>query len=78
MLPQCPIGFLRHRFAPFIGGILAGHFHRQMREPAIGCGTMPVLDLRGNVYHIARIQLQRCLALLLIVAPACHADKGAR
>ena len=57
MLPQYPIGFLRHRLAPFVRGILAGHFHGQMREPAIGCSTVPVLDLRGNVHHIARMQL---------------------
>ncbi len=46
-----------------------------MREPAIGCSTVPVLDLRGNVHHIARMQLQRSFAPFLIVAPACHADK---
>ena len=36
---------------------------------------MPVLDLRGNVHHIARVQLPRRFVLFLIVAPACHANK---
>ena len=57
MLPQWPIGFLCHRFALFGGGILAGNLHCQMREPAIGGSTMPVLDLRGNIYYISRMRL---------------------
>ena len=73
--PQLLIGFFRHRLAPLVRGALTGHFHCQMREPAIGCSTVPVLDLRGNVHHIARMQLQRSFAPFLIVAPACHADK---
>ena len=73
--PQLLIGFFRHRLAPLVRGVFAGHFHCQMREPAIGCSTVPVLDLRGNVHHIARMQLQRRFAPFLIVAPACHADK---
>ena len=76
MLPQYSIGFLRHRLAPLVRGAFAGHFHCQMREPAIGCSTVPVLDLRGNVHHIARMQLLRCLVPFLIVAPACHAYKN--
>ena len=75
MLPQCPISFLCHWFTPFVGGTLAGNLHRQMRKPAIGGSTMPVLDLRGNIHYISRMQLLRCLAPFLIVAPACHADK---
>ena len=73
--PQLFIGFFRHRLAPLVGGALAGYFHCQMREPAIGCSTVPVLDLRGNVHHIARMQLLRRFVPFLIVAPACHADK---
>ena len=73
--PQLLIGFFRHRLAPLVRGAFAGHFHCQMREPAIGCSTVPVLDLRGNVHHIARMQLLRRFAPLLIVAPTCHADK---
>ena len=61
MLPQCPIGFLCHQFAPFVGGTLSGNLYCQMREPAIGGGTMPVLDLRGNIHYISRMQLLRCL-----------------
>ena len=73
--PQLLIGFFRHRLAPLVRGAFAGHFHCQMREPAIGCSTVPVLDLRGNVHHITRMQLLRSFAPFLIVAPACHADK---
>ena len=73
--PQLLIGFFRHRLAPLVRGAFAGYFHCQMREPAIGCSTVPVLDLRGNVHHIARMQLLRRFAPFLIVAPACHADK---
>ena len=53
--PQLLIGFFRHRLAPLVRGAFAGYFHCQMREPAIGCSTVPVLDLRGNVHHIARM-----------------------
>ena len=73
--PQLLIGFFRHRLTPLVRGALTRHFHCQMREPAIGCSTVPVLDLRGNVHHIARMQLLRSFAPFLIVAPACHADK---
>ena len=45
--PQLLIGFFRHRLAPLVRGAFAGYFHCQMREPAIGCSTVPVLDLRG-------------------------------
>ena len=72
---QLLIAFFRHRLAPLVRGAFAGHFHCQMREPAIGCSTVSVLDLRGNVHHIARMQLLRRFAPFLIVAPACHADK---
>ena len=50
--PQLLIGFFRHRLAPLVRGAFAGYFHCQMREPAIGCSTVPVLDLRGNVHHM--------------------------
>ena len=60
--PQLLIGFFRHRLAPLVRGAFAGYFHCQMREPAIGCSTVPVLDLRGNVHHIARMQLLRRFA----------------
>lgn len=73
--PQLLIGFFRHRLAPLVRGAFAGYFHCQMREPAIGCSTVPVFDLRGNIHHIARMQLLRRFAPFLIVAPACHADK---
>ena len=73
--PQLLIGFFRHRLAPLVRGAFAGYFHCQMREPAIGCSTVPVLDLRGNIHHIAWMQLPWRFAPFLIVAPACHADK---
>ena len=52
---ECFVFRVAHRLAPLVRGAFAGYFHCQMREPAIGCSTVPVLDLRGNVHHIARM-----------------------
>ena len=46
-----------------------------MGEPAIRRGAVPVLDVRGDIYHVARREQARGLAFFLIVAAPGHAHK---
>ena len=62
------------RLQPLVGGILAGYLHRQMREPAVGRGSVPVLHSGRDSDHIARVEELRRLAPFLIPAAAVNAD----
>ena len=42
-----------HRLQPLVGGLLARNLQREMREPAVGRGSVPMLHPRGDVDRIA-------------------------
>ena len=46
-----------------------------MAEPAVCRGAVPVLDVRGNLHHVAGAQALGGLALFLVPAFAIHADE---
>ena len=46
-----------------------------MREPAIRCSTVPVLDAHRDIYHIAGAQLLCRFAPFLIITSTSHTDE---
>ena len=61
--------------APLIACLRARDLEREMREPAVLLGTVPVLDACGNLDDIARLEALWGPALLLIPALAVDADE---
>ena len=55
-----------HRLQPFVGSVLSGYFHRDVRKPRVLFRAVPVLDFGGDLHHVAGFQRTRSLAPLLI------------
>ena len=73
---QLTIFLVCYRLAPLIGCLLARYFHCQMAEPAIRCGTMPMLNLCRNIDTVTRFQFGCFLALFLIISTSGYAYKN--
>ncbi len=72
---QIVIYFLRYRLTPLVGGFLTGNLYRDMAEPAIPFGPMPVLHSGRDRNDHTGDQAYRLLAFLLIPSAACRADQ---
>ena len=68
-------GSVLDRFQPFVGGVYAGNFHCQVGKPAVRRGAVPVLHLRGDLHHVAGMELPGGLPPLLVIAPAGGAQQ---
>ncbi len=51
---------------PFVGAILAGNTEREVGKPAVGCCSVPVFDICGNMNYSAGQYLYRRLVLFLV------------
>ena len=59
-----------HRFEPpILVGLRIG-LDGQMRKPAVGCRSVPVLHVGSDLHHISRQQQPRRFTPFLIIAPA--------
>ena len=70
---QFGVLFVGNGLAPFVAAIFAGNFHSNVAEPAVGLGTVPVLDVGRDVDHGAGGQADGRFALFLVPAFACGA-----
>ena len=61
---------------PLVGAVLAGEAKGEVAEPAVGLGTVPVLDVGRDLHDVAGLEAARGLALLLV--PALALDAGER
>ena len=68
LIARCRIsvGRVVNGFAPFVGLLGAGHFERDMLEPAVRRGSVPVLDVSRDVHRIALPEPTRRLAPFLV------------
>ena len=73
---QLGVGFVIHRFQPFVAGFLAGNLYGDVRKPAVRLGAVPVLDLRRNDDDRTGRQADGRLARLLIPALAGRTDQN--
>ena len=64
-----------HGFEPLVAGVFAREFKGQVAEPAVGCGSVPVLDVSRNLDDVSGVQTLCGLALFLIPALALNADQ---
>lgn len=71
---QVVINFIADGFQPLAACFRAGTFHCQVAEPAVGFGTVPMLNACGNCYNIARLEALGGFALFLIPAFAVNAN----
>ena len=75
VLFQLSVDLVGDGLQPFVGGLLAGDLEGQVREPAVGCRSMPMLDIRGDVNDRTGQDPYGGLALLLIPTLTSYADK---
>ena len=73
ILFQFSVHGIVHGLEPFVRAVLAGHLDREVAEPAVGRGAVPVLYAGRDIDSVAGIQLNGILALLLIIAAAGNA-----
>ena len=66
---------VRDGLAPLVARLRARDLEREMREPTMLLGTVPVLDARGNLDNVAGREALRRLALFLIPARAVNTDE---
>ena len=48
---QFGVLFVGNGLTPFVAAIFAGNFHSNVAEPAVGLGTVPVLDVGRDGDH---------------------------
>lgn len=60
---------------PFIGTVFPGNLNRQMRELAVGCRSVPMLNTDGNVYYVSQVKLLRFLSPFLIISLSGKTDE---
>ena len=75
VLFQLSVDLVGDGLQPFVGGLLAGDLEGQVREPAVGCRSMPMLDIRGDVNDRTGQDPYGGFALLLIPTLTSYADK---
>ena len=58
LIARCRLGvrLFVHGLAPFVGLLGTGDFKRDVLEPEIRRGAVPVLDVRRNVYRVAFLE----------------------
>ena len=66
---------IAYRLTPFVAAIFAGNFHSNVAEPAVGLGTVPVLDVGRDGDHGAGGQADGRFALFLVPAFACGTNQ---
>ena len=72
---QFGVLFVGNGLAPFVAAIFAGNFHSNVAKPAVGLGTVPVLDVGRDGDHGAGGQADSGFALFLVPAFACGANQ---
>ena len=72
---QFGVLFVGNGLAPFVAAIFAGNFHSNVAEPAVGLGTVPVLDVGRDGDHGAGGQADGRFALFLVPAFACGTNQ---
>ena len=72
---QFGVLFVGNGLAPFVAAIFAGNFHSNVAEPAVGLGTVPVLDVGRDGDHGAGGQADGRFAFFLVPAFACGANQ---
>lgn len=72
---QLVILFIGDGFQPLIGSVFACNLECKVREPTIGCRTVPMLHAGRNVDDRAGQNLHRRFAFFLIPATSGHTDK---
>ena len=72
---QFGVLFVGNGLAPFVAAIFAGNFHSNVAEPAVGLGTVPVLDVGRDGDHGAGGQADSGFAFFLVPAFACGANQ---
>ena len=71
LLLQFGIAFVIYRLQPLVAGLFAGHFHGNVAEPAVGLGTVPVLDVGRDGDHGAGGQADGRFAFFLeLITPS--------
>src|SRR5699024_9417478 len=65
-----------YRFQPLVGTTFCRNFNGDMGKPFVPCRTVPVLNLRGNVYHVPGMELSGRLLPFLIPALAIGAQQN--
>ena len=72
---QFGVLFVGNGLTPFVAAIFAGNFHSNVAEPAVGLGTVPVLDVGRDGDHGAGGQADGRFALFLVPAFACGTNQ---
>lgn len=72
---QFGVLFVGNGLTPFVAAIFAGNFHSNVAEPAVGLGTVPVLDVGRDGDHGAGGQADGGFALFLVPAFACGTNQ---
>ena len=72
---QFGVLFVGNGLTPFVAAIFAGNFHSNVAEPAVGLGTVPVLDVGRGGDHGAGGQADGRFALFLVPAFACGTNQ---
>ena len=72
---QFGVLFVGNGLTPFVAAIFAGNFHSNVAEPAVGLGTVPVLDVGRDGDHGAGGQADSGFAFFLVPAFACGANQ---
>ena len=68
---QFGVLFIGNGLAPFVAAIFAGNFHSNVAEPAVGLGTVPVLDVGRDGDHGAGGQADSGFAFFLeLITPS--------
>ena len=68
---QFGVLFVGNGLTPFVAAIFAGNFHSNVAEPAVGLGTVPVLDVGRDGDHGAGGQADGRFALFLeLITPS--------
>ena len=72
---QFGVLFVGNGLTPFVAAIFAGNFHSNVAEPAVGLGTVPVLDWLNQLSALAPCQ---CLTLagMVITVPGVRLTAG--
>ena len=60
---------------PFGGGLLAGKLKGEVCEPAVGCGSVPVFYVGGNVDDGAGLDFDCGFVFFLLPTVSCYADE---
>lgn len=68
------VSFVCYGFEPFVGGVFSRNFKSEVGKPTVSSGTVPMLDVGRNVYHVSGQHLYGRLSFFLIPAASGYTN----